>query len=270
MAFHPSYAKNRRFYVDYTDTNGDTRVVEFRSSGGVGVPGARQVAAVRPHRRSRTTTAASSSSGRTGCSTSAWATAAPAAIPQNHAQNLARRLGKLLRERRTSAGAKWEVAGYGLRNPWRFSFDRKTRRPLHRRRRPGHLGGDRLRTPAQQQALDNFGWRVYEGRSVRGRPAIEPPRPSRVPDRRLRPRRTAARSPAATSTAGRRCPLPGPLLLRRLLHGHGLEPARRAREAAERPQRAVPRRALSSFGEDAKRRALPHLARRARSTSSSG
>ena len=33
MAFHPGYAKNHRYYVDYTDRNGDTRVVEFRSSG---------------------------------------------------------------------------------------------------------------------------------------------------------------------------------------------------------------------------------------------
>src|SRR3954454_21236313 len=39
VAFHPQYATNHRFYVDYTDTNGDTRVVEFRSSGGVGRPG---------------------------------------------------------------------------------------------------------------------------------------------------------------------------------------------------------------------------------------
>ena len=33
LAFHPSYASNGRFYVDYTDRNGDTRVVQFRSNG---------------------------------------------------------------------------------------------------------------------------------------------------------------------------------------------------------------------------------------------
>src|SRR4029077_14836693 len=44
VAFHPQYATNHRFYVDYTDTNGDTRVVEFRSVNGVGDPtSARQV-----------------------------------------------------------------------------------------------------------------------------------------------------------------------------------------------------------------------------------
>src|SRR5256714_3941426 len=33
MAFPPDYATSRRFYVDYTDRNGDTRVVELRRSG---------------------------------------------------------------------------------------------------------------------------------------------------------------------------------------------------------------------------------------------
>src|SRR5213083_1133352 len=35
VAFHPSYAKNHRFFVDYTDLNGDTNVVEYRSKGSV-------------------------------------------------------------------------------------------------------------------------------------------------------------------------------------------------------------------------------------------
>src|SRR5919205_2048484 len=34
VAFHPNYARNHRFYVNYTDRNGDTRVVEFRSRRG--------------------------------------------------------------------------------------------------------------------------------------------------------------------------------------------------------------------------------------------
>lgn len=44
VAFHPAYAQSHRFYVDYTDTNADTRVVEFKSANGVGQPGfARQL-----------------------------------------------------------------------------------------------------------------------------------------------------------------------------------------------------------------------------------
>jgi hypothetical protein len=44
--------------------------------------------------------------------------------PQNRAQNLQSRLGKLLRINPTRAGSAWQIVGFGLRNPWRFSFDR--------------------------------------------------------------------------------------------------------------------------------------------------
>ena len=44
VAFHPAYARNRRFYVNYTDRRGDTRVVEYRSNGTRAIPGsARQL-----------------------------------------------------------------------------------------------------------------------------------------------------------------------------------------------------------------------------------
>ena len=33
LAFSPNYAKNRHFYVDYTDRNGDARLVEYKSRG---------------------------------------------------------------------------------------------------------------------------------------------------------------------------------------------------------------------------------------------
>src|SRR6185437_1380186 len=38
MVFDPGYAQNHRFYVSYTDTNGNSRVVQYRSANGVGVP----------------------------------------------------------------------------------------------------------------------------------------------------------------------------------------------------------------------------------------
>ena len=48
VAFHPSYAKNHRFFVYFNDTSGDVRVYEFRSNGAVGLPGNGQVAPARP------------------------------------------------------------------------------------------------------------------------------------------------------------------------------------------------------------------------------
>ena len=43
VAFHPKYATNHLFYVDYTDRNGDTRVVEYRSNGTVADPSSARV-----------------------------------------------------------------------------------------------------------------------------------------------------------------------------------------------------------------------------------
>jgi len=38
IAFSPGYAQNRLFYVDYTDLQGDTHVVEFSAPNGVADP----------------------------------------------------------------------------------------------------------------------------------------------------------------------------------------------------------------------------------------
>ena len=92
--------------------------------------------------RTRTTTAGSSSSARTGCSTSAWATAAPAATREPRAEPL-EPPRQAADDQRRRARRSVAIAGYGLRNPWRFSFD-KARQPLHRRRRAERMGGDRL------------------------------------------------------------------------------------------------------------------------------
>src|SRR5690242_4965295 len=42
LAFGPTYARTHFVYVDYTDTNGDTRVVRFRTNGSVVVPSTRK------------------------------------------------------------------------------------------------------------------------------------------------------------------------------------------------------------------------------------
>ncbi len=55
------------------------------------------------------------------------------------------------------------MVAYGLRNPWRFSFDRATGDLYIGDVGPGHVGGGRLRARRDDRACSNFGWSVYEG-----------------------------------------------------------------------------------------------------------
>jgi glucose/arabinose dehydrogenase len=164
VAFHPRYAQNHRFYVDYTDVRGDTRVVEYRSNGTVALPGtARQLLFVRQPFSNHN--GGQLQFGPDGRLYVGMGDGGSGGDPGNRAQNLSVRLGKLLRLNVNKRGAKWQVAGYGLRNPWRFSWDRVTH-DLY----IGDVGQDHweevdVRTPKQQRVLDNYGWRVYEGRS---------------------------------------------------------------------------------------------------------
>jgi len=164
VAFHPRYAKNHRFYVDYTDKSGDTRVVGFRSNGTVGQVGtARQLLFVdQPYENHNGGQLEFGPDGRLYVG---MGDGGSGGDPGNRAQNLRVRLGKLLRLNVDRAGGAWQIAGYGLRNPWRFSWDRRTR-DLY----VGDVGqGDweevDLRTPPQQRVLSNYGWRVWEGRA---------------------------------------------------------------------------------------------------------
>ncbi|HEY8705733.1 MAG TPA: PQQ-dependent sugar dehydrogenase [Gaiellaceae bacterium] len=165
VAFHPAYAQNHRFYVDYTDTNGDTRVVEFTSANGVGRPGsARELLFVhQPY--------ANHNGGQLQFDTSGYlyvgmGDGGSGGDPDNRAQNLKSRLGKLLRINPTRAGSVWQIVGFGLRNPWRFSFDRKTGDLWI-----GDVGQNTweevdYRAAARIGKLANYGWSRFEGRST--------------------------------------------------------------------------------------------------------
>jgi glucose/arabinose dehydrogenase len=164
VAFHPRYARNHRFYVDYTDRRGDTRVVEYRSDGTAAVPGSARLLLF-VHQPYSNHNGGQVQFGPDARLYVGMGDGGSGGDPENRAQNLGSRLGKLLRLNVDRRGARWQVAGYGLRNPWRFAWDRKTR-DLY----IGDVGqGDweevDVRTPAQQRGLNNYGWRVWEGRA---------------------------------------------------------------------------------------------------------
>jgi glucose/arabinose dehydrogenase len=165
VAFHPQYATNHRFYVDYTDLSGDTRVVEFRSANGVGnASTAHQLLFVdQPYDNHNGGQLEFDAKGYLYVG---MGDGGSGGDPENRAQNLKSRLGKLLRINPTRAGSAWQIVGYGLRNPWRFSFDRANGNLWI-----GDVGQDHweevdYRKASRVGVLANYGWSRHEGRSV--------------------------------------------------------------------------------------------------------
>src|SRR5256714_6512138 len=162
LAFHPNYKRNHRFYVDYTDTHGNTRVMEFRSRNGRGIASsARQLLFVRQPYVNHN--GGELQFDRKGLLYVGMGDGGSEGDPQNRSQNPSERLGKLLRINPLAKGARWQTVGLGLRNPWRFSFDRANG-DLY----IGDVGQNNweeidYRAAAQIGTLANYGWKAFEG-----------------------------------------------------------------------------------------------------------
>jgi glucose/arabinose dehydrogenase len=163
VAFHPRYARNHLFNVDYTDRAGDTHVVEYRSRGLNAAPRrSREILFVdQPYSNHN---GGQLAFGPDGYLYVGMGDGGSGGDPENRAQNLGSRLGKLLRINVNVRRPKPVIVGYGLRNPWRFSFDRKTG-DLY----IGDVGQNAWEevdfTRRGTPGLENYGWRVYEGTS---------------------------------------------------------------------------------------------------------
>ena len=164
VAFHPDYQENGFLYVDYTDLSGDTRVVEYRALDDRTAvdPATRRVvlAIDQPYSNHNGGQLAFGPDGRLWVG---MGDGGAGGDPENRAQDLSSLLGKLLTLDVSESSPDPEIAAYGLRNPWRFSFDRETGDLWI-----GDVGQgdfeeiDRL-PRAEVGNLVNFGWDALEG-----------------------------------------------------------------------------------------------------------
>jgi len=190
LAFHPDFQNNGFLYVDYNyqvagDPGGATRVERFKVTGGVvdTSPAGRQTVLQYNHPTNTNHNAGwigfNPTSGAAGPTSGylyvATGDGGAGNDPPNNAQNLGSPLGKLLRidvnnnnqppasnPFVNTPGARPDVFAYGLRNPFRDSFDRATGNLYL-----GDVGQDTREevdvivngSPGGQ----NFGWRAREG-----------------------------------------------------------------------------------------------------------
>ena len=161
LAFDPQYAQNRLAYVNYTDRNGDTRVVRYRTNGTRAIPSTAKVlfAIDQPYPNHN---GGGLAFGPDGGLYVGMGDGGSGGDPENRAQSMDSLLGKMLRLDVRRPGSAPEIVGLGLRNPWRYSFDR-----LNGDLYIADVGQGSIEevdyTPRSSPGLENYGWDVYEG-----------------------------------------------------------------------------------------------------------
>jgi glucose/arabinose dehydrogenase len=178
LAFHPDYAGTGFFYVNYTDLGGHTQVKRFTVSGDPDVAdeasGLTILSVTQPFSNHNGGMIAF---GPDGMLYIGMGDGGDGGDPQNHGQRPSTLLGSMLRLD-VDGGSPYAIPGdnpyvahatyreetwsYGLRNPWRFSFDRTTD-DLY----IGDVGQGQIEEvdfqPASSDGGENYGWNTMEG-----------------------------------------------------------------------------------------------------------
>ncbi|MEK6975563.1 MAG: PQQ-dependent sugar dehydrogenase [Candidatus Thermoplasmatota archaeon] len=144
LAFHPAYADNGRFFVYYTAPGGDVTIEEYANpepAGNEADPASGHVVLSQDHSKYANHNGGMLAFGPDGMLYAGLGDGGAGGDPDNNAQNLDTLLGKIVRLDVDTApppipytipqgnpfanrAGKDEVWAFGLRNPWRFSFDR--------------------------------------------------------------------------------------------------------------------------------------------------
>ena len=178
LAFHPEYASNGLFYINYTDTSGNTVVAQYSVSSDPNVADpASAVTVLTQEQPYANHNGGHMVFGPDGYLYIAMGDGGSAGDPQNNGQNPATLLGSLLRidvnedgtyaipednpANRDSRFAP-EVWAYGLRNPWRFSFDAATG-DLYIADVGQNQWEEVNMEPAGSAGGLNYGWNIFEG-----------------------------------------------------------------------------------------------------------
>lgn len=157
LAFHPQFATNGRFYVNYTrQPDGATVVAEYRQ----GVEQRILFTVAQPYENHN---GGMIEFGPDGYLYVGMGDGGSGNDPQNHAQNPTDLLGKILRINVNAAGSQPEIYALGFRNPWRFSFDRLTGQLY-----VGDVGQNAREEIDIVVRGGNYGWRVVEGTQCTG------------------------------------------------------------------------------------------------------
>jgi glucose/arabinose dehydrogenase len=180
IAFDPHYRRNRLFYAYYTNDSGDIEIDEFRASSDTEArEGSRRRVIVVPHPGASNHNGGQVEFGPDGKLYAGTGDGGGAGDPRGNAQDKGVLLGKLLRINPHKHGSKPyktprsnpfvdkagrnEIFALGLRNPYRFSFDR-------RRVAIGDVGQDRFEEVDHEGRRSlrgaNFGWDHFEGDHV--------------------------------------------------------------------------------------------------------
>lgn len=186
VAFHPSYSTNRHFYVYYTDNNGDIQIERYtasQTSPNTADPNSARPILNVPHPSNSNHNGGQLAFGMDGFLYIGTGDGGSGGDPPNNAQNRNVLLGKILRidvnPANTAAYAvppsnpfvgqanvRSEIWAYGLRNPWRFSFDR-----VGNMLYVGDVGQsskEEINAVSRTQAGINYGWRIMEGTECYG------------------------------------------------------------------------------------------------------